>query len=202
MVIPPKPTPPDGAPLEMAIPAVGADGQRATVNSGISNMQSVWNLRSGYNVAALNCTEAKYNPILEGYRRFLKVYSKSLAQANKEIDVSFRTQHSGREAIKARETYQTAVYNFFSLPPAGDAFCNAAMDLSVDLEAVTPEQFEAWSPVGLAKLEKPFKDFFDAYDKYRHDLAAWESSYGGGLVTVRPSMGQEVGTTPETDSDQ
>ncbi len=116
VVIPPMPAPPMGAQAEMTIPPLAADGQRRTVNYGISTSQAVWNLRSGYNVAALNCIEPQFVPILDGYKRFLKTYDKSLAKASKEIDRSFQSQLKGRAAIVARETYQTQVYNFFSLP--------------------------------------------------------------------------------------
>lgn len=191
VVIPPMPAPPMGAPLEMTVPPVAADGQRHTVNYGISTAQAVWNLRSGYNVAALNCGEAEYLPILDGYKRFLKVYDKSLAKASKDIDRSFQSQHKGRAAIVARETYQTQVYNFFSLPPVDTGFCKAAMELSSELQTIDPSQFEAYSYQGLARLEAPFKEFFAAYEQYRADLAAWQSRYGaGGLITVRPTSEQ------------
>lgn len=193
VVIPPKPMPPMGAQDNLVVPVKDMNGERHTPNSGISTSQAVWNLRSAYNVAALNCVEAEYQPILTGYKRFLSVYAKSLAKANKEVDASFRTQHSGRAAIKARETYQTQVYNFFSLPPAGNAFCQAAMNLTTELDGVEPGQFDAWSFVGLAKMEKPFKDFYDSYEQYKADLAAWNARYGGGDITVRPTFDQQVG---------
>ncbi|MCJ2183923.1 hypothetical protein MTR62_14640 [Novosphingobium sp. 1949] len=192
IVIPPKPVPPEGAPADLKTPPIAADGQRHTVNYGISTPQAVWNLRSAYNVAALNCPEAKYAPITEGYKRFLTVYAKQLAAASKEIDRSFAYGHSRIEAIRARETYQTQVYNYFSLPPVDSAFCETAMEVTSDLQAITPDQFDAWSYVGLAKMEKPFKDFFDAFEKYRADLAAWEAQYGGGLLTVRPDFEQQA----------
>ncbi|GGB91124.1 hypothetical protein GCM10011494_06850 [Novosphingobium endophyticum] len=192
VVIPPKPTPPMGAPDEMTIPPANDLGVRQTVNSGISTSQAVWNLRSAYNVAALNCIEVQYAPILEGYKRFLTVYAKALNSANREIDKSFRTQHVGRAAIVARETYQTQVYNFFSLPPVDAGFCQAAMDLTTELQTVDPSQFEAYSFTGLAKMEAPFKAFFDAFEQYRADLAAWQSRYGGGLLTVRPTFEQQA----------
>lgn len=196
VVIPPKPTPPMGAPENMTVPPVNANGTRQTVNSGISTPQAVWNLRSAYNVAALNCIEPQYAPILDGYKRFLTVYAKQLASANKEIDRSFRTQHAGVEAIRARETYQTQVYNFFSLPPVDSGFCQAAMEVSVELQTVDASQFENYAFSGLAKMEAPFKSFFDVYEQYKADLAAWQSRYGGGLITVRPSVEQqaEIGT--------
>lgn len=198
VVIPPKPTPPMGAPEELTIPPVDANGVRQTINSGISTPQAVWNLRSAYNVAALNCVEPQYVPILDGYKRFLTVYTKQLSAAYKEIDRSFRTIHTGIEATRARETYQTQVYNFFSLPPVDSGFCQAAMELTVELQTVDASQFESYAFTGLAKMEAPFKSFFEAYAQYRADLAAWQSRYAGGPITVRPSAEQqaEVGTRP------
>lgn len=191
VVIPPMPTPPMGAPADMPTPPMDATGSRHTVNTGISTAQAVWNLRSAYNVAALNCVEVQYTPILDGYKRFLKVYAKELNAANRQVDASFNIQQTGRAATVARETYQTQVYNFFSLPPVDANFCQAAMELSAELQTVDPSQFEAYSFTGLAKMEAPFKSFFDAYDRYRMDLAAWQSRYGGGLITVRPAPGQQ-----------
>lgn len=191
VVIPPMPVPPVGAPLDLTIPPLDASGNRHTINSGIATAQAVWNLRSAYNVAALTCLEAQYAPILDGYKRFLKVYAKHLDHANKQVDASFRTQHTGRAAIVARETYQTQVYNFFSLPPVDAGLCKAAMELTTELHAVTPAQFEGYSYTGLAKMEAPFRAFFDEYDRYRAELAAWQSRYGNGLITVRPAAGQQ-----------
>lgn len=195
VVIPPMPAPPMNAPLEMTIPPLDAQGVRHTVNYGISTSQAVWNLRSAYNVAALTCIEAEYAPILDGYKRFLKVYAKPLDKANKEIDSSFRTQHVGRAATVARESYQTQVYNFFSLPPVDSGFCKAAMDVSTELLTVDATQFEAYSFTGLAKLEAPFKEFFLAYEQYKADLAAWQAKYAGGPIIVRPGMPSPTATS-------
>ncbi|MGE4305703.1 MAG: hypothetical protein AB7E24_16935 [Novosphingobium sp.] len=192
VVVPPMPAPPAGAPLDMTIPPIDANGQRHTVNTGISTSQAVWNLRSAYNVAALNCVEPEYAPILDGYKRFLGVYDKQLDAANKEIDSSFRAGNSARAALRARETYQTQVYNFFALPPVTSGFCDAAMELTTELQTVDPSQFNTFAFGGLAKMEAPFKSFYNAYEQYKADLAAWQSRYGGGMITVRPTFDQQV----------
>ena len=54
VVIPPKPYPPNNAAGNMVIPALASDGLYQSVNRGISPAQTTWNLRSGYNVAALS----------------------------------------------------------------------------------------------------------------------------------------------------
>ncbi|NOU02388.1 MAG: hypothetical protein HOO94_01925, partial [Novosphingobium sp.] len=45
-----KPTPPEFGPPNLAYPAPGPDGVRPSVNRKISPAQTLWNLRSGFNV--------------------------------------------------------------------------------------------------------------------------------------------------------
>jgi len=177
VVVPPRPMPPMGASPSMAIPARAADGARHTVNSALSPAQAIWNLRSAYNVAALNCTGADGAPILAGYTEFQKKYAKSLAATNKTLDKEFRARF-GAKAIREREAYQTQVYNFFALPPVVPSLCRAALELTGSLQAVTPAQLEGFAPSALASAEAPFRAFFDSYEQYRSDLAAWEAQYG------------------------
>jgi len=192
VVIPPQPQPPMGAPENMTIPEVAADGTRKTVNSSVSTAQAVWNLRSAYNVAALNCVEAEYNPVLEGYKSFLKVHDKSLDKADADLKKSFIASF-GKTGIKQRETYQTQVYNFFAVPPVKSNFCNAAMQLAAEIALVPAGQLEGYAPQGLAKFEAPFQEFFNAYEQYRADLAAWRAKYGG-IVVIAPQQTQNTAT--------
>jgi hypothetical protein len=193
VVIPPQPQPPMGAPENMTIPEVADDGTRKTVNTGLSTAQAVWNLRSAFNVAALNCVEPEYAPILEGYKSFLKVHDKSLDKADADLKKSF-VGAFGNTGARERETYQTRVYNFFAVPPVKATFCKAAMQIAVDLQTVPEGQLEGYAPQGMAKIEAPFMDFFNAYDQYRADLAAWRAKYGG-IVVVAPKQAQAQRTT-------
>ena len=190
MQIPPRPVPPLNAPTNLTIPPLGPDGSRITVNSNLSTAQAVWNLRSGLNVAALNCLSPEHAPILARYGALLKDHAKSLKAANAELDKTFRSQH-GPKFIPIRETYQTQVYNYFALPPVMPAFCNAALALSTELGAVPVGQLESFAPGGLAKLDTVFREFFNSYDQYRSDLAVWEMRYGGGpalQISAAPVM--------------
>ena len=49
-----RPLPPNGAAYAMTIPAVGADGVRRTINTGLDRDDTIWHVRSAWNVAALN----------------------------------------------------------------------------------------------------------------------------------------------------
>ncbi|MBB4858479.1 hypothetical protein HNO88_001802 [Novosphingobium chloroacetimidivorans] len=193
VVIPPQPQPPMGAPLNMRIPEVADDGTRKTVNTSVSTAQAVWNLRSAYNVAALNCVEPEYAPVLAGYKDFLKIHDKSLDKADADLKKNFNGAF-GKSGTRERETYQTQVYNFFSVPPVKSTFCNAAMALATEMASVPAGQLEGYAPQGLAKIEAPFMAFFDAYDQYRADLAAWQAKYGG-IVVVAPDQARNSTTT-------
>ncbi|MCB2080439.1 MAG: hypothetical protein KDE55_22450, partial [Novosphingobium sp.] len=113
VVIPPRPWPPMGAAPNLTIPQIGPDGIRRTVNTGISHYQTVWNMRSAYNVAALNCQKPEHAAILNGYKQFLKDNSKALTKVNGELDKQFKSDY-GSKYIRERETYNTQVYNYFA----------------------------------------------------------------------------------------
>lgn len=194
VVIPPRPLPPMGAQANMAIPALAADGSRTTVNSGISSAQALWNLRAAYNVAALNCMDVQHASILGGYRDFLKKHAKQLAETNKAIDNEYKKRYgAGRQALRNRDTYETQVYNFFALPPVVPALCNAAMGMVTDLQAVPANKLDTYTVAGLTKAEAPYKEFFNSYDQYRADLAAWESRYGPTMpIAAAPAPARQA----------
>ncbi|TCM18087.1 hypothetical protein EDF56_105436 [Novosphingobium sp. PhB165] len=194
VVIPPRPMPPAGAQNNMPIPALAANGMRATVNSGISPAQALWNLRSAYNVAALNCMGPDHGPILAGYKDFLIRHAKSLTATNKALDKEYVTRYGAKMGAKTRETYQTQVYNFFALPPVVPALCNTMIGLAAELQTVPANQLDSVAAADLAKAEAPYMEFFNSYDQYRADLAAWESRYGAG--SAAPQLAAPVPTTP------
>lgn len=196
VVIPPRPMPPMGAQSNMVIPALAANGTRTTVNSGISQAQMLWNLRSAYNVAALNCMGPDHGPILAGYKDFLVRHAKVLAATNKAVDKEFSSKY-GKGGIKARETYQTQVYNFFALPPVVPALCNAMIGMAAEMQALPAAQLNSYAQGGLAKAEAPYMEFFNSYEQYRADLAAWNTRYGAGQpMLAAPAATGPAATTP------
>jgi hypothetical protein len=174
---PPKPTPPDGASLGIYLPPADASGLRQSVNRNISPTQMLWNLRSAYNVAALNCNSPVHAAILPRYKVFLTTHSKALVAANKKVDAEFKGKY-GAKFIAPREQYMTSVYNHFALPPTLPNFCDAVMAVSKDGELVKSAELEAFAIRSLPSIEVVFDDFYRRYEKYRNDLAAWEARYG------------------------
>lgn len=175
--IPARPVPPAGAALNMVLPPVGPNGVRMTVNANLNPQEAVWNFRSGWNVAALNCLDARYQPILDGYKALLSKHSKRLTKINSDIDKQYRARHGGG-ATRARETYLTQVYNYFAMPPAHNYFCEAALALSQEALASPPADIDAFALAGLPRFEAAFERFFQDMERYRIAVASWDAQYG------------------------
>jgi hypothetical protein len=194
VMIPPRPYPPVGAPPNMVIPAVGADGVRMTVNTRLSPTQALWNYRSAYNVAALNCVQPEHADILVGYRAFLKKHARVLSSANRALDAEFRAKHGAR-FIAPRETYMTQVYNYFANPVTLGAFCDATLATSRSAQLVESADLEAFSAAELVKIEQVFEAFFRAYEQYRIDAANWDAQYAR-LYAPRPVTADPAAVAP------
>jgi len=204
---PPKPMPPAGASNNLTIPPLDASGLRQSVNRNISPTQMLWNLRSAFNVAALNCSDPKHAEILPRYKAFLKNYDKTLMAANRKVDAEFKARY-GAKFTAPREAYMTSVYNHFALPPAMNEFCNAALAVTGDLAALTlaapapaalkkggakaaapkpitlkPAELEAFAVRSLPNIEVVYDDFYRRYEEYRLDLAEWNARYGPPTAT-------------------
>ena len=195
IVIPPRPTPPNGAAPNLSVPPVDLTGLRYSVNRNITPAQTVWNLRSAYNVAALNCHEARHVDILVNYRVFLKANDKALAKVNKVVDSEFKAKY-GKGFIVPREKYMTEVYNHFALPPTMSDFCTAVLAMSRDAIGVKPAELEPFAQRSLPNVEVVFDDFFRKYDQYKLAMSEWQSKYG--VVPVSAAPPAAVVTIPAT----
>ncbi|ANK14234.1 hypothetical protein A9D12_08960 [Erythrobacter neustonensis] len=163
----------------MNLPARGADGRRITVNSNLSDDQLVWNLRSAWNVAALNCLAPEYQPILDSYRAFLTKNVKGLKAVNDRIEKSYTSRYRvRRDAIVARDGYTTQVYNFFAEPAARAGFCRAALDMANRAIITPPTDPLAFAKDNFSGLMVPFETFFDEYEAYQQASAQWDAKWG------------------------
>lgn len=177
VAIPSRPLPPGGAATSMAIPAVGPDGLRQTVNAHVSAAQRVWNFRSAYNVAALNCLQPQHAPILDGYKSFLSRFERDLSRTNKTVEGEWR-KNEGSGYKRARDTYTTQVYNYWALPPVLPQFCDAVLQIGQQ-EAVMPSSsLDIFAEQGLVKLEGVFNEFYQAFERYQVEVADWDARYG------------------------
>mgnify|MGYP000312465872 CR=1 FL=1 len=205
--VPIRPLPPSQASYVMDIPQVNALGMRETVNLGISDDEKVWHFRSAWNVAALNCLDPQYQPILDAYSSYIKDYARPLKQVNDRIDAEYRKEYGARRtAIQARESQMTMVYNYFALPPARADFCRTALGVSQQYLASQQVDPLAFALANFSALEGPFERFFVAYEQYQRESSAWDARYGDrygdsqpGYVAVqnaRPFQTPQPGADP------
>ena len=186
-VIPPVPTPPDGAAPNMITPPVDAQGQRESVNRKVSVNQIVWNLRSAYTVAALDCQDATQSAaILPLYRAFLTRNAKVLKSVYDHMDHEFRDRY-GRGGETLRDDYLTVLYNHYALPPTKNDFCEVVSQVIQQGADVAPDDLGAFAQEKVPLIEKVFDDFYTRYDQYKNALAEWDEKYGHlGRVRVEP----------------
>ncbi len=193
---PPKPTPPWGAAPGLTLPPRGADGTRITLNTGISPAQTLWNLRSAYNVAALNCLHSGQSDILAGYKKLLKEHSKALAAANRKVDSEYQKRF-GASWIRNRETYMTQVYNYYAYPATIPKFCEAALVMARETLPTKAAELPGFAQRNLARLDLVFDEFFNAYEQYLADSAAWDLQYGSSPARATVALPpQDAVTAP------
>ncbi|MBV1689115.1 hypothetical protein KRR38_15900 [Novosphingobium sp. G106] len=198
VVIPPQPMPPRGASPNLVTPPINTYGVRQTINTGISPAQTTWNLRSAYNVAALNCMDPKHAQILVNYREFLKTHAKKLTQVNKTVDNEFKAKF-GPRFIAPRELYMTQVYNYFALPPTQSSFCDAALAMSNEAATLKSADIDSFAARNLPSIEQVFLRFYTSFDQYRVDLAAWQAKYmmtGTAPVPAPQPLSYQLSPTP------
>ena len=185
--VPYRPLPPGGAYYVMTMPTRGPDGKRMTVNSDLSDDQLVWNLRSAWNVAALNCLTPEYDPILQGYRAFLTKNVKPLKAVNDRIEKSYNSRFRvKRDAMIARDGYTTKVYNFFAEPAARAGFCRAALDMANRALAAPPTDPLSFTRANFDGLMVPFEQFFDDFEVYQQAAAEWDAKWGAMYGASQP----------------
>lgn len=161
---PPPPTLPAGASPNMAVPAMLADGSFPTPNRALTPAAAVWHLRAGLNVAALAC-RADEATVVARYNAFLGAHRVELAQAEAAYAAEFRA--GGGDWRDRYDDAMTRLYNYYATPPAQAAFCAAATELLAETQATSQPTLAAFAAERLPVLDRPFTDFYRAYDAWR-----------------------------------
>lgn len=111
-------------PIEPTDPLVGIPLPGATPAEARARL--IWNLRSGLNVAALQCQFSPYLRTVDNYNAFLAHHSRELAAAYAAIEGYFRRVHGARNGPRRFDDYSTQTYNNFSTLQAQLGFCQTA----------------------------------------------------------------------------
>lgn len=111
------------SPIEPNDPLVGISLPNATPAEYRAHL--LWNLRSGLNVAALQCQFSPSLRAVDNYNALLAHHSRELATAYQALEGYFRRIH-GRTGPRMFDEYSTQTYNNFSTFQAQLGFCQTA----------------------------------------------------------------------------
>jgi hypothetical protein len=149
----------------MTVPAPFADGSYPTPNRDLSPAAATWHLRAALNVAALACRGPNGDRIVARYNAVLRSQTVALARAEAEVAGEYRA--AGGDWRDRYDDSMTALYNFFALAPARAGFCATADRVLDEMAAVTPEALPGFASAHMAAIDRPFTDFYRAYDAWR-----------------------------------
>jgi len=158
-------TMPAGARPGMVIPVRLADGSYATPNRALSDAATIWHLRTALNVAALACRDADEPQTTAAYNAMLTAKKPQLAAAETALSAEFRAR--GGDWRDSYDDAMTRLYNYWSQDFARAGFCAAAKQVLAEAPAVPATEFAQFATTRLAALDRPFTDFFGAYDAWR-----------------------------------
>lgn len=143
--------------LSTALVACSSTSQKQFVKRPANNVRPVaagedlWHLRSGLNVAALNCRGPNIPNIAPAYNRLLRKHSLTLALAADVEKARFRAK--GRNWQRSYDTHLTEVYNRFSNSRNRKAFCNVAAKVAARATAASPAELTHIASRSLDDLE-------------------------------------------------
>ncbi len=173
---PRAPTTPFGASVNTRVPILRADGLRDTINRDLGPLETLWHVRAALNVAALSCTGPQYARITDDYNVFIKKNARFLRNANNAILSKYR-RDVGSGYKKEHDRHQTSLYNYWSFSPLRRPFCDQAVQTSQHAITIDSSGMSDFGAQALKELEKPFNDFYQAYEQYERDLDAWRAQY-------------------------
>jgi hypothetical protein len=151
-------------PIDGSDPLVGLPLPGATPAEYRAHL--VWNLRSGLNVAALQCQFSPYLRTVDTYNAILSHHARELAAAYTALEGYFR-RVGGRAGAGNFDRYSTQTYNNFSTLQAQYAFCQTAARIGKEALARPRGQLGQLASERMRELRSsliPTPDFY-AFDR-------------------------------------
>lgn len=137
-------------PIEAADPIVGVALPGATLAEARAAL--VWNMRSGLNVAALQCQFSPYLRTVDNYNGLLAHHSRELAAAYAALEGYFRRLGGPRNGPRRFDDYSTQTYNNFSTFQGQLGFCQTAARIGRDALTRRKGEFFALAQARLREL--------------------------------------------------
>lgn len=126
------------SPIDGSDPLVGLPLPRATPAEYRAHL--MWNLRSGLNVAALQCQFSPFLRTVSNYNALIAHHNRELAAAYTTLEGYFR-RINGRTGPRQFDLYSTQTYNGFSTLRAQVGFCQTASRIGKEALATPKGQF-------------------------------------------------------------
>ena len=147
-------------PIEGSDPLVGLAIPGAT--SAEYRAHLVWNLRSGLNVAALQCQFSPYLRAVPNYNDILAHHSRELASAYQALEGYFRRRH-GATGPRQFDQYSTQTYNNFSTLQAQLGFCQTASRIAKEALARRKGELHLVAAARMRELRSSLTPVQDVY---------------------------------------
>lgn len=156
---------PEGARANMTIPVRLADGSYATPNRSLAGDAAVWHLRTALNVAALACRGPQEAVLAAGYNQLIAQRAARMKAAQSGLSNQYKA--SGGDWQDRYDDAMTRLYNYWAQDFARDGFCAAAGETLTAAATQSDATFDVFAAQRLAAMDRPFTDFFAAYDAWR-----------------------------------
>jgi hypothetical protein len=156
---------PAGGYIGMKSPTKRADGKYFTPNLDNTDQAAVWHLRNALNVAALGCDQAG-GGIVEPYNAWIKTHA---AVIDRYYQAYIREWQAPGwwDWQRVYDDNQTRIYNFYAQPAMRAAFCAVARVEIAQVSKVADDDLPAFARAALLRLDRPFVEFFAAFDAWR-----------------------------------
>src|SRR5436190_12408973 len=147
-------------PIEGNDPLVGIALPGATPAEYRAHM--LWNLRSGLNVAALQCQFSPFLRPVGNYNALLAHHNRELAAAYTVLEGYFR-RVAGRNGPRQFDLYSTQTYNGFSAFNAQYGFCQTAAKIGREALATPKGQFGQLAANRMREFRASLRPMPDGY---------------------------------------
>lgn len=154
-------------PIDPSDPMVGLPMPGATPAEYRAHL--LWNLRSGLNVAALQCQFSPYLRTVDNYNAFLGHHGRELAAAYQALEGYFRRVH-GRNGPRRFDDYSTQTYNNFSTFQAQLGFCQTAANLTKEALTLRQGSLHQFAEARMRALRGSLVPIHDAYTFLRQPI--------------------------------
>jgi hypothetical protein len=122
----------------------------------------LWNLRSGLNVAALQCQFSPFLRTVDNYNSLLAHHSRELTTAYQALEGYFRRVH-GRTGPRQFDDYSTQTYNNFSSLQAQLGFCQTAARIGKEALTVRKGNLHLLAASRMRELRSSLQPTFEAF---------------------------------------